>query len=230
MRIGSIQRSSLIDYPGKISAIVFTIGCNFRCPYCHNPELVDPGLFPDPVPEEEVIRFLERRKGKLDAVVITGGEPALQDDLLDFMARIKKMGYLVKLDSNGSRPEIIEEAISRGVVDYLAMDVKAPLDKYQDVTKSNINTDSIISSIDKIMGSSLDYEFRTTILRPLLTCDDILEIGHLIKGARTYVLQMFVPTKTLDPKLPSGEAFSDDEIRVLKDKLSNRFVDRCIVR
>lgn len=229
MRIGSIQRSSLIDYPGKISAIVFTIGCNFRCPYCHNPELVDPGLFPDPVPEEEVIRFLERRRGRLDAVVITGGEPALQDDIFRFMAVLKRMGYLVKLDTNGSKPEVLYEVINRGVADYIAMDVKAPLSRYKDVIGVDIDTATIISSIELIMGSHLEYEFRTTLLKPLLSPDDVLEIGQMIKGARLYILQRFVPSKTLDPAVLSEHGFSDDEINVLKDRLAE-FVDKCIVR
>lgn len=229
MRIGAIQRSSLIDYPGKISAIVFTIGCNFRCPYCHNPELVDPGLFPDPVPEEEVIRFLEMRKDKLDAVVITGGEPALQGDLLDFMAVLKRMGYLVKLDTNGSNPEVVHEVINRNLADYIAMDVKSPLNRYKDVSGVDIDTATIISSIELIMGSYLEYEFRTTLLKPLLYPDDVLEIGQMIKGARLYILQRFVPTKTLDPAILSAHGFSDDEIGVLKDRLAG-FVDRCIVR
>lgn len=238
MLIGAIQKTSLIDYPGKISCILFTLGCNFRCPYCHNPELVDPNHFPAPIPEEDVIRFLEKRKGKLDAVVITGGEPTLQDDLLHFMAMIKDMGYLVKLDTNGSRPDVLRKIIDKGIVDYLAMDIKAPLIKYKDVSRSNIDPAKILLSIELIMSSNLEYEFRTTLLRSLLAPDDILKIGQMIKGARLYILQRFVSSKSLDPTFLSEKTFSDDEINSLKDKLSAKgglggkggLIDRCIVR
>jgi len=147
MLIGGFQRFSLIDYPGKICAIVFTQGCNFRCPYCHNPELVNPELFEAPIPEGNILSFLANRKGKLDAVEITGGEPTLQPDLMDFMSELKNHQYLVKLDTNGSNPGIISEAIERDLVDYLAMDVKAPLERYQEITNSGVDPAKIEHSI-----------------------------------------------------------------------------------
>ncbi|OQX50761.1 MAG: anaerobic ribonucleoside-triphosphate reductase activating protein [Candidatus Cloacimonas sp. 4484_209] len=133
MKIGGFQKVSLIDYPGKICAIVFTRGCNFRCPYCHNPELVLPENYSPLIPEEEIFSFLEKRRGKLDAVEITGGEPTLQEDLTEFIRKIKEMGFLVKLDTNGSFPSVLEKVIYSGLVDYIAMDVKAPLEKYRQV-------------------------------------------------------------------------------------------------
>ena len=229
MNVGGFQRFSLIDYPGKICAIVFTQGCNFRCPYCHNPELVDLEKFSKSISEKEIFSFLEKRKGKLDAVSITGGEPTLQKELIEFLKKIKNMGYLVKLDSNGTHPEIIEKIIKEGLVDYLAMDVKAPLEKYNKVTGVDVDISKIKKSIDLIMNSSLDYEFRTTVLKSQLSKDDIREIGKLIKGAKLYVLQKFVPSKTLDPKFLDEKTYTDEEFEQLKKELE-KYVDRCVVR
>ncbi len=227
MLIGGIQKFSLIDYPGKICAIVFTQGCNFRCPYCHNPELINPGR--SIISEDELLSFLEKRKGRLDAVEITGGEPTLQNDLVASLKRIKEMGYSVKLDTNGSRPEVIEKLIESRVVDYLAMDIKAPLEKYREITCSDIDPDRIRDSIDLIMGSRLDNEFRTTIVKSQLSKEDILEIGRLIKGARLYVLQKFVPSKTLNPRFLDERTYSDTEFEHLKDALKS-YVIKCTIR
>ena len=141
MLIGGFQKFSFIDYPGKVCAIVFTCGCNFRCSYCHNPELVMPELFKEPIPEGEILSFLENRKGKLDAVTITGGEPTMQRDLLEFVLSVKKLGFLIKLDTNGSDPDVLREAMKE--VDYVAMDVKAPLEKYRETTNSGVDTNRI---------------------------------------------------------------------------------------
>jgi len=139
MIIGGLQRFSLIDYPGKISAILFTRGCNFRCPYCHNPELVDPQRYAEPWQEEEYWAFLQSRTQKLDAVVVTGGEPTLQEDLEPFLEKIRKMGFLIKLDTNGSNPDVLKDLLSANLVDYIAMDIKAPLEKYSEVAKVPID-------------------------------------------------------------------------------------------
>lgn len=229
MSIGGFQKFSLIDYPGKICAIVFTQGCNFRCQYCHNPELVKPSLFGKTIPEEEILSFLEKRKGKLDAVEITGGEPTLQKDLVDFMQRIKEMGYLVKLDTNGSNPEILEIIINHELVDYIAMDIKAPLEKYKEVTHSVISPEKIKRSIRVIMNSDIKYEFRTTVVKSQLSKEDIINIGKLIEGAELYILQKFIPSKTLDPNFLNEKTYSDGELGSLKKKLE-KFVCRCLVR
>jgi len=218
MLIGGFQKFSLIDYPDKICAIVFTQGCNFRCGYCYNPELVEPKLFSPPIPEKEIFSFLENRKEKLDAVEITGGEPTLQPDLLEFIRKIKDMGFLVKLDSNGTHPDVIEKAIKDKLVDYIAMDIKAPLEKYAFVTQVNINVENIKKSIDIIMHSNLDYQFRTTVVKSLLSIDDLKQICKLIKGARCYILQKFRKrAKIVDSSLLNRAEYSEDEMQKFQD-------------
>ena len=229
MLIGGFQKSSLVDYPGKVCAIIFTQGCNYRCPYCHNPELVKPELFEKPIPEEEIFSFLKSRKGKLDAVEITGGEPTLQKDLLEFIKKIKDMGFLMKLDSNGTNPEIVKKAIKEKMVDYLAMDIKAPLEKYSKIVRVDVDTEKIKRSIHMIMESGIDYEFRTTLVKSLLSEDDIIGIGKEINGAENYFLQRFVPSKTLDPNFMEKESFSDEVLENLKKKLEE-YVKNCGIR
>jgi pyruvate formate lyase activating enzyme len=219
MKIGGLQKVSLIDYPGKISAILFTQGCNFKCPYCHNPELVDPDLFTECQSDEDVFSFLKKRRGKLDAVTITGGEPTLQHDLTTFIKNIKKLGYLIKIDTNGSRPEIVNNLITKKLVDYIAMDVKGPLGKYGTLTRSHVDEDKIRQSIDIIMASGIPYEFRTTVLKSQLDVDDILEIGKLIKNANLYVLQTFVASKTLDPNYIHELTYTEKELEAVGKKL-----------
>jgi len=229
MIIGGFQKFSLIDYPDKICAIVFTQGCNLRCPYCHNPELINLKSSQYIISKEEVFSFLEKRKGKLDALEVTGGEPTLQRDLLEFLKKIKDLDYLVKLDSNGSHPEVVEKAIKLKIADYLAMDVKAPLKKYREVTHSKVDISKIKNSIELIMNSGLDYELRTTIAKSQLCKEDIIEIGKLIKGAKLYVLQKFIPSKSLDPKFLNETTYSDEEFKYLKSALEG-YVVNCLVR
>ena len=218
MQIGGVQKTSLLDYPDKISAIVFTYGRNFRRGYCHNPELIvmknEPawtiaGFF----------EFLNTRKGKLDGVVVTGGEPCLQKGLIDFIKQIKDMGFLVKLDTNGTFPSVLKEVLP--FVDYIAMDIKAPLYKYKTITKVNIDTEKIKESINIIMNSGIDYEFRTTVVKSQLNMEDFEAIGELIKGAEKYYLQKFVPSKILDPNLISEKTYSDNEFCEIIKILSN---------
>ena len=229
MKIGHIQKTSLIDYPGKISAIIFTLGCNFACPYCHNPELVDPKRFIHPLLEDEVIAFLKKRIGQLDAVVITGGEPMIHADLIEFLKTIKDMGYLIKLDTNGTNPDMLCKVIERDLVDYIAMDIKAPLALYDTVTRTLVDTAAVKSSIDLIMEARLPYEFRTTLARSLLKPEDILTIGQMIKEAGMYVLQNFVPSKHLDNDFLRESSFTKEEVAGLKEQL-DMLVKRCIVR
>jgi pyruvate formate lyase activating enzyme len=229
MKIGGLQKFSLIDYPEKICAIVFTQGCNFRCPYCHNPELADPDLYEECMPEEEILAFLEKRKGKLDAVSITGGEPTLQPDLIDFVQEIKAMGYLAKIDTNGSHPEVLKALIEDDLIDYVAMDVKAPLEKYQKITRSKTNSDLIKQSIKLIKKSRIPHEFRTTVVRSQLKENDLIAIAGLVKNARLYVLQKFTATKTMDPKFMDKKTYSDEEFDQLKKKMQE-YVRSVIVR
>lgn len=227
MKIGGLQYCSLIDYPGKISAIVFTVGCNFRCPYCHNPELVDETA--DEVPEAKIFDFLTRRRNLLDAVTVTGGEPTMHDDLPDFIRKIKEMGFLVKLDSNGTNPEMLEHVINEKLVDYVAMDIKAPLRSYEKTVGRPVNRASIEKSIALLLKNSVPYEFRTTVVKSLLSKDDLREIGESIRGAKTYNLQKFVPTKTLNPAFIRKTTYSDDEFRDMQ-QMMGEFVDECSVR
>lgn len=234
MIIGGFQRFSLIDYPDKICAIVFTQGCNFRCPYCHNPELVRlarkrPISAAGGLKEEEILSFLDGRKGRLDAVTITGGEPLLQSDLERFISAVKGLGYLVKLDTNGSFPSRLEKILKSKSVDYIAMDIKTSLDKYNQMIKRKVEKTKILDSIRLIMDSGLDYEFRTTVVRALFERDDFFKIGQLIKDSRLYILQRFAPSKTLDDQFLDMRTCSDEEFDCFKEIMEG-FVRRCVVR
>lgn len=229
MNIGGLQKVSLIDYPGKICAVLFTRGCNFGCPYCHNPELVDPARYIDCIPETEIFSFLKKRMGKLNAVTITGGEPELQPDLIEFIERIRKLNYLVKIDTNGSNPCVLRELIEGKLVEYIAMDVKAPLERYREITRSNIDPDVIRRSIVIIMSSGIEYEFRTTVVQSLLDKGDLQKIGILIKDAPLYILQRFVPSKVLDERFLEETTYSDYELDVMKEQLKS-YVGHVIIR
>ncbi|MBN1548854.1 MAG: anaerobic ribonucleoside-triphosphate reductase activating protein [Syntrophaceae bacterium] len=229
LNIGGFHKVSLIDYPGLISAIVFLQGCNFRCPYCHNPELVNPKLYSPSIPEETVIAFLEKRQGKIDAVTITGGEPTLQERLPEFIRRVRSLGFKIKLDTNGSFSGVLQTLIEEKLVDYLAMDIKGPLHRYDRVCRVNVEKQEIENSIRLILGAPVDYEFRTTLVKDLLTREDISAMGELVRGARLFILQNFVPSKTLDDHFLSREAPPPDELDWIKNEMS-RFVDRVSVR
>ena len=229
MKIGGLIKTSLIEYPGRISAVIFTQGCNFRCPYCHNPELVDPALFNTPIAESEIFDFLERRKKYLEAIVITGGEPCLQKDLIDFIRRVKDMGYLVKLETNGSLPEVISQITEKGIVDFISMDVKGPLDKYSIIAGVKVDISKIKESIDLIISSDIDSEFQTTVVKSMLEKEDFEKIGSLIEGAKIYTLQKFVPSKTLNPAFLDEKTYSDEELEEIR-KIMERYVSKCMVR
>ena len=229
MKIGGLQKVSLTDYQGKISDIVFTQGCNFSCPYCHNPELVDPGLYQECLQEEEFFSYLEKRKGKIEAVTITGGEPTIQNDLIPFIMRVKAMERLIKIDTNGSKPEVLEELIRRNLVDYLAMDIKAPLEKYAAITRTPVNGKAIRQSIMLIMNSGIDYEFRTTIVKSQIKEADLLAIGRLIKNAAFYSLQRYVPTKPLDKNFLTETTLSQGEFGNVK-KILEKNISKVIIR
>ena len=222
MKIGGLQKVSLIDYPGLICAIIFLQGCNFKCSYCHNPELVDSKLFQPCIKENAVLDFLNTRRGKLDAVVITGGEPTVQDDLAPFIKNIKKMGFAVKLDTNGSQPQVIKTLLDEKLLDFIAMDIKAPLEKYKNVVKMPVNGDSIKESIRLILKSKIPYEFRTTIVESQLEEKDIMQIAKLISGAKGYVLQKFVPAKTLDKKFLKEKSYPAEKFQKIKKHLEHQ--------
>lgn len=230
MRIGGLQRFTLIDFPGRVAAIVFTEGCNFRCPYCYNRELVVPGHYAEPIPEEEVQHFLESRRGQLEGVVITGGEPTVQEDLADFIRRVRGLGFLVKLDTNGSHPEAIARLLEAGLLDYVAMDIKAPLARYREVTRSEVGEAAIRASVDLLMRGVVDHEFRTTVVREQLSLDEVVEIARGIRGARRYALQKFRAANSLvDPAFARCGTYSDVEFEALRRRIAP-LVQEVIVR
>ncbi len=228
MKIGGLHPFSLIDYPQHICATVFTIGCNFRCPYCHNPELVEETA-PVIASPDSVIEFLKRRQSLVQAVTITGGEPTMHDDLPDFMRRIKALGFLVKLDSNGTHPAMLKKLFQRRLVDYVAMDIKGPFSRYQENAGRPVDCDAINQSIRFIMESGVDYEFRTTVVRSLLSFDDFHAIGEMIRGASRYALQQFVPGKILNPQFIKKTTYSKEEFLDLKH-IMEEYVATCVVR
>jgi len=193
MRIGGLQKFSFIDYPGKTAAIIFTQGCNFKCSYCHNPQLVYPHLFQVSIPEEEIFAFLESRKNQLDGVVITGGEPTLQPDLTEFITKVKDMGFLIKLDTNGSNPQVLEQIIKQKLVNFIAMDIKAPFDKYNSVCCVPVNIDNIKLSINLIKKSGIDFLFRTTYDKTKLFDKDIQTMTDFLNVAGFYKIQKCNP-------------------------------------
>lgn len=242
MQIGGLQKLSLIDYPGKIACAVFLIGCNFRCGYCHNPELVLPEKIKKQpkISEKDFFDFLKKRKRLIEGVVIIGGEPTIHSNLPDFIKKIKKFGYLVKLDTNGTNPEMLRKLIKEKLVDCIAMDVKAPVGaKIQkskaktqndnlkfNITKYNIITgvkkdlNKIKKSIEIIKNSDIDYEFRTTIIPTIHTKEDILQIAKDISPAKKYYIQNFKTEKTLDPKFKKIKPFTEKQLKSAKKEAS----------
>jgi pyruvate formate lyase activating enzyme len=197
MLIGGLQRCSFIDYPGKLAAVVFTQGCNFRCAYCHNPGLVT-RRFTKSVPEVELFDLLARRRGKLAGVVITGGEPTLQGDLVDLVGRIRERGFLVKLDTNGTDPDTLARLFDLGLLDYVAMDVKSDLATYDAVAGTTVDHAAIQRSIAAIIGSGVDHEFRTTVAVPPHDADILHHLAAMVRGGRRLYLQAMREDEMLD--------------------------------
>jgi pyruvate formate lyase activating enzyme len=236
MILAGLQKNTLIDYPGKIGCIVFTLGCNFRCDFCYNPSLVIHEKFPkELMSEESFFDFLESRKNLLEAVVITGGEPTLHKDLNLFIKKIKEMGFLVKLDSQGSSPKFLKQILDEGNVDYVAMDIKSPIERYNEVTNSRFDPNTILESIKIIMdyanlNKNFDYEFRTTVVEDQLKKEDFKKMGEMIKGSRLYYLQKFQPKEDLNnPDFSKRKAYSDNEMNEFKEIMEN-YVEKVFVR
>lgn len=230
MLISGLEKLSLLDYPGRLTAIVFTYGCNMICPYCHNPELVTVPLNKQSVySESDVLNFMESRIGKLDALTITGGEPTLHPRLLRFIEQVKELGYEVKLDTNGSNPDKVEEILASGLVDYWAMDVKYSDELYKQGLNGGRQILRIGESIEMIKGSGVDYEFRTTYMKGLHTLDSAREIGEMIKGAKRYFIQNFRPGKTIDHKLDSSNSFTRVELEKIQE-IARQYVKEVNIR
>ena len=227
-----LEKSSLLDYDGKISAVLFTSGCNFRCPFCHNPELVLPKDNFEYLSTDYLLKFLKKRQHKLDAIVITGGEPLIGNIgyLVKFLQIIKsETDYLVKLDTNGYNPLAIKKMIDLGVVDYWAMDIKNSLEKYSITTGVNVATKLVTDSIALIMNSQVDYEFRTTVIPDLHTDDSVNKIGQLIKGAKKHFIQNFRSGKTLDPTYSKKIGFSPKKLKDFQEIMS-KYVQLVAIR
>ncbi len=220
------EKASLLDYPNKISIVVFLYGCNLRCPYCHNPELViEKYDVSKVISEKQVLNFLRKRQGKLDGVVITGGEPLLHKELLDFVKKIKKLGFLVKLDSNGLLPSTLNKFIKSGYIDYVAMDVKYPLVGYlKETDRKNIE-----KSIDILRNSDVEYEFRTTYVKGIHNNDSVEEICKMINGAKRYFIQNFREGKSIDSSLNSENSFTQKELKEFK-KIAKKYIKDVQIR
>ena len=212
--IKGLQTLTLLDYPGKVACTVFTGGCNFRCPFCHNGGIVlNPGAEPS-IPEEKVFDLLKKRRGVLEGVCITGGEPTLWKGLWDFAKEIKAMGYSVKLDTNGTNPELMHKLILAGVVDYVAMDIKNSPDKYAEtIGVKGFNLQPVKDSVRLLMQGTAGYEFRTTVVKGMHTPQDIVEIGKWIQGADKYFIQPYRDSDLVIDR--SCERHSDEELGAL---------------
>ena len=215
MRIGGLQKLTLLDYPGKVACTVFLSGCNLRCPYCHNPALVLPEQSNAPgMPESEVFAFLEQRKGKLDGICITGGEPTLQPELPGFLEKLRELGYAIKLDTNGTYPGMLKGLLHDGILDYVAMDIKNSPSRYAETCGGADVLSKVRESADLLLNSPTDYEFRTTVCKPLHTEKEMEEIGRWLRGAKRYFLQPFVDTGDL---VSGGvQAHTQDELTRLR--------------
>jgi len=215
--------TSFVDWPGKIASVLFLPRCNFRCPYCHNHELVtDPGRFPT-VPFHHILETLRQYRGWIDGVCISGGEPTLLPSLPELIACIKQEAMLVKLDTNGSHPRVLESLINAHLIDCVAMDVKAPLDPeaYARCCGVSADLDDIMESVNLLKASGLPYEFRTTVAPTFLNEEDLIRLAHQIKGARKLTLQHFSPAHTLDPRCRTIVPYPESRIRVMQEAVNS---------
>lgn len=231
IQIGGLQKTTLIDYPGRLAATVFLIGCNFRCPWCYSRELVLPeAIKKQPkILEKEFFNFLKERKGFLEGMTICGGEPTINKDLPQFCKKIKKIGYLVKLDTNGSNPKMLKKLIENKLVDYVAMDIKAPPEKYNKSAGVELDIKKIQKSIDILKEGRVDYEFRSTILSRFHTKEDVINMAKWIKGSKKYYLQNFRAEKTIDPKFEKIKPYPQEYLLEIQRAISP-FFEICQVR
>lgn len=221
MQISGINTLTLIDFPGKTACVVFTPGCNFRCGFCHNAEYVLPEKIAEIqdtfIPEEALFNFLKTRKGLIEGVVITGGEPTLQTDLIDFIRQIKQKNLFVKLDTNGTNPKILEQLFQENLIDFVAMDLKTTFEKYAELVAMPINIEKIKKSLQLILNSKIDSEFRTTIFKEHHTSEVFSEMQKVLKGAQTFALQNFQNTSVLNPVYKDYTAFSEAELEEIAE-------------
>ncbi|MGC9399829.1 MAG: anaerobic ribonucleoside-triphosphate reductase activating protein [Anaerolineae bacterium] len=218
MHVAGWVKTSLIDYPEHITTVLFTSGCNFRCPMCHNADLVLSPQSQPRIPLEEIWTFLERRRGILTGVTVTGGEPTLQPGLTAFVEHARALGYAIKVDTNGYRPEVLEKLLDRGIVDYVAMDIKGPPETYARLAGvADVEVTRIDRSLQVLRESDVAYELRTTVVPGLLDSGDIIAIARWIAGSEHYVLQQFRGRKTLDPTLNGAAPYPPDQLRQMAE-------------
>ena len=235
MKIAGLQKMTLIDYPGKIATTIFTQGCNFRCPFCHNPELLSNSASISLIPEDDILEFLEKRKKYLDAVCLTGGEPLLQVDILEFIKKIKDLGYLIKLDTNGSNPTLLKELVEMNLLDYVAMDIKAPLDYLAYKKVSGLDNKDLFEDVKKSvkyllsLEGELDYEFRTTVVPGLVKLKDIETIASQIKNAKRYSIQQFINSnELLDKRLSKMKPYQKENLELACEKAKKYVKNICL--
>ena len=231
IEIGGFQKTTLIDYPGRVACTIFLIGCNFRCPFCYSAELVLPEKIKNQprISEKELFDFLRERQGLLEGIVICGGEPTINKDLPEFIKKIKNLGFLVKLDTNGSNPEMLKKLIDENLVDYVAMDIKAPKEKYEMAAGVKINLADIEKSIKILKAGEVDFEFRMTVVPTLHTKEDIIRIAKWISPAKKFSLQNFRAEKTLNPGFAKIKPYPDEFLESIKKEISPYF-ETCEVR
>ncbi len=240
MKIGGLEKLTLLDYPDKVAAVVFAQGCNFRCHFCYNPLLVCPKLLvpdeegngkePFSLREEDFFIFLKTRQKKLDAVVISGGEPTLQTDLPEFIKKIKDLGFLVKLDTNGTNPLMLKNLINKKIIDYVAMDIKAPYEKYETVVGLKLDLQSIQNSVKLLIEGNVAYEFRSTLVPKYHQTEDVILMAKNILKARAWYLQKFISnTSLVNPDLKNDASFSDLEMKNFA-QIASQYVENCQAR
>ncbi|MCL2134193.1 MAG: anaerobic ribonucleoside-triphosphate reductase activating protein [Candidatus Bathyarchaeota archaeon] len=224
MKFSGLQKTSLLDYPDKVASILFTPGCNLRCPYCYNWKIAT-----DPQPpflqETTALEILEKRKKYINAVVVTGGEPCMHKELPKFLAKLKEHGFSVKLDTNGFYPETLKECLN--YTDYIAVDVKTSLEKYKQLGAQN--TDNLQKSINLLKTNNITHEFRTTLVPELVTLQDIINIGELTKGSKTHALQQFIPENTIDKHYQTLPVYAQETITEFAETL-NKYTEKTILR
>ncbi|MGB9842543.1 MAG: anaerobic ribonucleoside-triphosphate reductase activating protein [Candidatus Bathyarchaeales archaeon] len=224
MKFSGLQKISLIDYPNKVASVLFTPGCNLRCPFCHNWRIVvDPK--PPFLQEALALELLESRKKYVDAVVVTGGEPTMHSELPKFLAKLKERGFEVKLDTNGFYPEVLEECLPH--VDYVALDVKTSLEKYKQLGAQD--TAGLMRTVEILKTGKVPYEFRTTVVPELVTAADVERIGEIVKGAKTYALQQFVPQDTLDKRFEALRPYAPETIAEFAEAMK-KYAENIVLR
>lgn len=231
MKIGGLQKLTLIDYPGRLAATVFLCGCSFRCPWCYSSELVLPEKIKKQpkISEKDFFKFLKERKKLIEGVVLCGGEPMTSKGLIPLIKKIKKMEFFVKLDTNGSEPEILKKLIDKKLVDYIAMDIKGPKKRYSEFAGVKVDVKKIQKSIDILKEEKVDYEFRSTLVPTLHKKEDVIEMAKWIRGAKKYYLQNFRPEKTIDPKFEKIKPYPQEFLLEIQKAISP-FFETCRVR